>query len=67
MTTTTKPQVFTTSGILLDSEGFETSTMVWAFIQDGFLIINSTPYALCGVRIYDDRIVSKASGWTLLF
>ena len=67
MTTTTKSQVFTTCGILLNSEGFETNTGVWAFIQDGLLIVNSTPHALWDVRIYDDRIVSKASGWTLLF
>lgn len=60
-------QIFTTSGVLLDSDGFESATGVWAFIQDGLLIVNSTPHALWDVRIFDNRIVSKASGWTLLF
>jgi hypothetical protein len=60
-------QIFTTSGILLDSEGFETSTGVWAFIQDGILIVNATPHAIWDVQIFPDRLVSKASGWTLLF
>jgi len=63
----TDNQIFTTSGVLLDSDGFETNTGVWAFIQDGLLIVNATPYALWDVRIFDNRIVSKVSGWTLLF
>lgn len=67
MNTQIDNQIFTTSGILLDSEGFESATGVWAFIQDGLLIINSTPHALWDVRVYDNRIISKASGWTLLF
>jgi hypothetical protein len=67
MSTQIHDQIFTTSGILLDSDGFETSTGVWAFIRDGLLIINSTPHAIWDVRVFPDRIVSKASGWTLLF
>lgn len=57
---------FTTSGILLDSDGFCFSDAVTATLQGDLLIINSTPHAIWDVRIYDDRIVSK-SGWTLLF
>lgn len=66
MNTQIDNQIFTTSGVLLDSDGFETNTGVWAFIQDGVLVVNSTPHALWDVRVYGDRIVSKASGWTLI-
>lgn len=59
-------QLLTTNGILLDSEGFETATNVWARIQDGLLVVDSTPHAIWDVRVYPDRITSKASGWTLL-
>lgn len=59
-------QTLTTSGILLDSDGFRINQGVTATLQGDILIIGSTPHAIWDVRVYADRIVSKAAGWTLL-
>jgi hypothetical protein len=63
----TNHRLFTTNGTLLDANGFETNSGVWAFMQGEILIVNATPHAIWDVRVFPDRIVSKASGWTLLF
>lgn len=67
MTTTSDLKTFTTYGVLLDSDGFCISYGVHATLRGYILMIDSTPHAIWDVRVYDDRIVSKASGWTLLF
>jgi hypothetical protein len=67
MKTANDSKTFTTSGVLLDSDGFCISYGVHATLQGNILIIDSTPHAIWDVRVHDDRIVSKASGWTLLF
>ena len=66
MQTQTTTQTLTSSGVLLDSDGFAISYGVRATLQGDILIIGSIPHAIWDVRVYDDRIVSKASGWTLI-
>jgi len=66
-TLTTDHKLFTTNGILLDADGFEAASGIWAFIQDGLLIVNSTPHAIWDVRVYDNRLEAKSNAWTLLF
>ena len=66
MQTQTTAQTLTTSGVLLDSDGFRVSHGLIATLQGDILIIDSTPHAIWDVRVYPDRITSKASGWTLL-
>lgn len=67
MQTQTTTQTLTTSGVLLDSDGFAINYGVRAIIQGDILVIGFIPHAIWDVRVYDDRIISKASGWTLLF